>query len=164
MYLRYNPADGNSERVVDQLDRLWNMGNCVIFMSYGERPLMAATETEFRDVKNKVMSMQSEISYSGQSELEYFDSCFVSFFMESVNSNLSIVGLYDKGNGKVSHCVFMVSERMFNDLEVSEFLEELVAVNDLDKRMNVSVYTYNDVAVTKRNSFANKGKIKYNKK
>lgn len=157
VYLRFTPADGNSAIVTRQLEKLWDMGNCVIYMSDGEKPIVATTPDDFREIKMTLMSMQADAPYLGQTELEYFDSCFVSLFNEYVTSKLTIAGSYDSD----SKCIFLLSENMYNRFDATEYLMEMIAVNNLDLRMDVVIYTYNDSAITKKNGLNDNGKIKY---
>lgn len=157
IYVRYIPEDGVSSVILKQLDKLWNSYNSTIFLSYGETPLKASDDKEFSELKMRLQDIQSERDYMGQEELLYFDSCFVSLFKEYVTSDFMIKG----SNDKMSRCIFIISDNMFNNIENTENLRELIAVNNLYKRMDVVIYTYNDYEVVRRDKFLNEGFIKY---
>ena len=141
VYVRYSPKDGNVSPVVSTIEELRSQadGQVVVFISNASTPIVATTEKEWFDARKTLLSMQVEFDYYPQEEAKMLNTYFTQYFRETVSSTLHISGEYDDK----WTATFIVSENMSQSEEI-EYIVECIYVNELFKRMDVDILTYNE--------------------
>ena len=141
IYIRYNPKYGNASAIVNAVDGMLQQagGRSVIFVSQASTPVVATNAEEWQRARSGLLRMQTAYEYYPEEESAILNRFYSTLFHETVSPDLHLTS---SGDGQWL-CTYIVSEQATQSDEF-DALAENIAVNELPRRMNVSVLTYNE--------------------
>ena len=146
-YVRYNPLEGNSSAIVDEIDQVVSNrpDQLIVMLSKGSSPLLADM-SNWRDLRQSILTQQNAPSLYADIEEAFLDSIFIKYLHEQVRQEDGRLMLFGDNDREWS-VNFILSEQMYeqgeNDYESIPI--EFVKVNQLAERgITVRWLSYNN--------------------
>lgn len=144
VYVRYDMSQGNASLVVSKIGSIIDKtkGRFIVYYSNAQTPIVCEDKDDWMQLRANILSQQTSPDYYAEEDFKNLNKIFEDSFEESVrlNSGITIVG----DNDEKWACTFILSEQMVSDNEDVDLICRIISVNELNKRLPVTIWSYNE--------------------
>lgn len=143
VYVRYDLSQGDASFVVEEIEKIIEKttGRYVVYYSNGQNPTICTKHEDWRLLRSSILTQQTAPDYYADEDIVRLNTLFSQYFSEVVDvENMKLSGKDDRK----WTCTFILSDQMMHDESDADMVLRLVAINQIEERMKVSVVSYND--------------------
>lgn len=143
VYVRYDLSQGDASFVVEEIEKIIEKttGQYVIYYSNGQNPTICTKQEEWLVLRSSILTQQTTPDYYADEDIVRLNTLFSQYFSEIVDvENMKLSGKDDRK----WTCTFILSDQMIRDDSDADLVLRIVAINQLEERIKVSVLSYNN--------------------